>query len=89
MKISQSVASYLTLSQGNTQFKQGQYEVAVESYTKAIELDPLSAVMPANRAMALIKLERSEYTTVEQYSLTHTCTHTHTHTHTHTRTKIG
>ena len=32
--------------------------MAVESYTKAMELDPHSAVMSANRAMALIKLER-------------------------------
>ena len=32
--------------------------MAVESYSVASELDPLNAVMPANRAMALLKLER-------------------------------
>ena len=45
-------------AQGNACFKLGEYESAVESYTKAMELDPHSAVMPANRAMAYLKLER-------------------------------
>lgn len=39
-------------------FKEGKFELAVEYYTMAMELDPLSAVMPANRALALLKLER-------------------------------
>jgi lipoprotein NlpI len=31
---------------------------AIESYTKAIELDPTNAILPANRAMALLKQEK-------------------------------
>ena len=46
--------------QGNIQYKKGEYELAEKSYTAAMELDPLSAVMPANRAMARLKLKRSE-----------------------------
>jgi hypothetical protein len=34
--------------------------LSIESYSRAMELDPLSAVMPANRAMAHLKLKRSE-----------------------------
>ena len=30
----------------------------MERYTRAMELDPTNAVLPANRAMALLKLER-------------------------------
>ena len=40
-------------------YKEGKYESAVECYSRGILLDPLSAVLPANRAMALMKLERS------------------------------
>ena len=51
---------FTLLPQGNAEFKRGEYELAVESYSRAMELDPLSAVMPANRAMAYLKLKRSE-----------------------------
>jgi len=44
--------------QGNALFKEGKLELAVECYTAAMGLDPLSAVIPANRALALLKLER-------------------------------
>ena len=44
--------------QGNELFKKGAYEAAVERYSVAMELDPTSAVLPANRALALLKLER-------------------------------
>ena len=44
--------------QGNSHFKLGEYELALVSYSKAMELDPLSAVMPANRAMTHLKLDR-------------------------------
>ena len=47
---------YCFLSQGNTHFKNRQYEGAVECYGRAMEFDPSSPIMPANRAMALIKL---------------------------------
>ena len=39
-------------------YKQGKYEEAVECYSRGILLDPLSAALPANRALALLKLER-------------------------------
>ena len=52
------VAVFISLKQGNVLFKEGKLELAVECYTVAMELDPLSAVMPANRALALLKLER-------------------------------
>ena len=51
-------------AQGNTQLKQEEYELAFESYTEAMELDPNNAVIPANRAMALIKLERYIHFTI-------------------------
>ena len=44
--------------QGNQLFKESKYAEAIEQYTKAIELDPSNAVLPANRAMALIKQEK-------------------------------
>lgn len=31
---------------------------AIDCYTKAINLDPADAILPANRAIALIKLSR-------------------------------
>lgn len=43
---------------GNTQLKEENYELAAESYTEAMELDPQNPVLPANRALAMIKLER-------------------------------
>ncbi len=51
---------HIVHSQGNDLFKEGRYELAVECYSKAAELDPLNAIMPANRAMALLKLQRWE-----------------------------
>lgn len=43
---------------GNDFFKKKEYSSAIESYTKAIELDPTNAILPANRAMALLKQEK-------------------------------
>lgn len=45
-------------NKGNAHFSAGAYEVAVECYTRGMELDPTNALLPANRAMALLKLER-------------------------------
>ena len=45
--------------QGNLLFSQHKYEAAIERYTQAITLDPTNAVLPANRAMALLKMDRS------------------------------
>jgi tetratricopeptide (TPR) repeat protein len=43
---------------GNKQFESQQFEEATKSYTFAISLDPKNAIYYANRAMALIKLNR-------------------------------
>lgn len=43
---------------GNREFKAGDYEGAVASYSKAIQLDGSMAAARNNRAMALLKLER-------------------------------
>jgi len=40
---------------GNDWFKKGNYDKAIERYTRGMNLDPLNAVLPANRAMALLK----------------------------------
>jgi len=44
--------------QGNECFKGGRYDEAVECYTQAIAVDGNSAVLYANRAMALLKLHK-------------------------------
>ncbi|KAJ8249782.1 hypothetical protein COCON_G00229980 [Conger conger] len=43
---------------GNGYFKEGRYEVAVECYSKGMEADATNALLPANRAMAFLKLQR-------------------------------
>ncbi|ORX89872.1 hypothetical protein K493DRAFT_410187 [Basidiobolus meristosporus CBS 931.73] len=43
---------------GNEHFKKGEYEQAIQYYSRSIELDPLNAVFPINRAMAYLKLQR-------------------------------
>jgi len=40
---------------GNDWLKAGNYQKAVESYSAGMALDPSNAVLPANRAMALLK----------------------------------
>lgn len=45
-------------NEGNALFKKGNFERAVEKYTQAIEMEPKSAVLHANRAMAHLKLEK-------------------------------
>lgn len=45
--------------QGNALFKEGKYEEAINCYTTGIQFDPTNAVLPANRAMCLLKLKRS------------------------------
>ncbi|KAF9572617.1 hypothetical protein EC968_009609 [Mortierella alpina] len=49
---------------GNDQFKKGQYLKAIEHYSASMALDPSNPVLPINRAMALLKLER--YSEVER-----------------------
>ncbi|KAI3402545.2 PPT1 [Candida oxycetoniae] len=43
--------------QGNQYLKENKYEEAIESYTKAIELDSENAIFYSNRAQAHIKME--------------------------------
>ncbi|KAJ8373953.1 hypothetical protein SKAU_G00045330 [Synaphobranchus kaupii] len=43
---------------GNGYFKEGKYEAAVECYTRGMEADDTNALLPANRAMAYLKLQR-------------------------------
>ncbi|XP_056000993.1 RNA polymerase II-associated protein 3-like isoform X2 [Ostrea edulis] len=43
---------------GNEYFKRGDYTNAIESYTKGMGLDPTNPILPANRAMALLKEQK-------------------------------
>lgn len=40
---------------GNQLYKEGKYDLAIESYTTGIECDPTNAMLYANRAMALLR----------------------------------
>jgi predicted Zn-dependent protease len=44
-----------TVVQGDAQLERGDYKSAAESYSKAMELDPSSAVFPASKAKALFQ----------------------------------
>lgn len=44
--------------QGNAYFKEGKYEAAVECYSRGMEADSMNVLLPANRAMAFLKLEK-------------------------------
>ncbi|KAG9071162.1 RNA polymerase II-associated protein 3 [Linnemannia hyalina] len=43
---------------GNELFKKGLYAKAIDHYSASMALDPSNSVLPINRAMALLKLER-------------------------------
>lgn len=43
---------------GNALFKKGKYEAAINCYTTGIQFDATNAILPANRAMCLLKLKR-------------------------------
>ena len=43
---------------GNLWFKRGDYDKAIARYTEGMSLDPSNAMLPANRAMALLKKRR-------------------------------
>ena len=45
-------------NKGNDHFKEGKYEQAVICYTEAMNLDPSDAILPANRAIAYLKLNK-------------------------------
>lgn len=50
--------SAFTSVQGNSHLNAGAYDVAIECYTRGMELDPTNPLLPANRAMALLKLQK-------------------------------
>jgi tetratricopeptide (TPR) repeat protein len=43
---------------GNECFKSGEYDTAIAYYTRGLELNPRSAIIFANRAMAYLRQER-------------------------------
>ncbi|RXM29931.1 RNA polymerase II-associated protein 3 [Acipenser ruthenus] len=43
---------------GNGYFKEGKYEAAIECYAKGMAADGTNALLPANRAMAFLKLQK-------------------------------
>ncbi|XP_061495857.1 RNA polymerase II-associated protein 3 [Rhineura floridana] len=45
---------------GNGYFKEGRYELAIECYTLGIAADGTNALLPANRAMAYLKIQKYE-----------------------------
>ncbi|KNC95962.1 uncharacterized protein SPPG_08567 [Spizellomyces punctatus DAOM BR117] len=48
----------LEKEKGNAWFKKGDYKRAILCYSKSMQLDPTSAVLPVNRALAYLKLDR-------------------------------
>ncbi|XP_074645536.1 RNA polymerase II-associated protein 3-like [Tubulanus polymorphus] len=48
----------LQKDRGNQLFKEGCFDEAIDCYTKGMQCDPTNAILPANRAMALIKQEK-------------------------------
>ncbi|XP_060589596.1 RNA polymerase II-associated protein 3-like [Ruditapes philippinarum] len=51
-------AAVLEKDKGNEYFKKGDYANAIECYTKGIDYDPTNPLLPANRAMALLKQDK-------------------------------
>jgi len=45
-------------NKGNECFKEGNFETAIKYYSAAIDLDPYDAILPGNRAISFIKLNR-------------------------------
>ncbi|XP_071082878.1 RNA polymerase II-associated protein 3-like isoform X2 [Haliotis cracherodii] len=43
---------------GNAYFRGGEYDQAIEHYSRGFQLDPTNHLLPANRAMALIKQKK-------------------------------
>ncbi len=48
----------LEKDKGNAQFKEGKFVAAIQCYTRGMELDPTSVLLPANKAMAHLKLKK-------------------------------
>ena len=46
-------------NKGNEQLKAGKYQAAIQCYTRGMAADPESAILPANRALANLKMKRS------------------------------
>ncbi|KAE8615743.1 hypothetical protein XENTR_v10008601 [Xenopus tropicalis] len=48
----------LEKEKGNNYFKSGQYDEAIECYTRGMDADPYNAVLPTNRASAFFRLKK-------------------------------
>jgi hypothetical protein len=48
----------LTRKQGNELLQKGLYTQAIDKYTQGILLDPKNPLLPANRALAYLKLKK-------------------------------
>ncbi|WAR25055.1 RPAP3-like protein [Mya arenaria] len=51
-------AAVLEKDKGNEHFKKGQFDAAIECYTRGADLDPTNPLLPANRAMAMLKQDK-------------------------------
>lgn len=58
LRVPQTVLVLNLPQQGNAYFKEGKYEAAVQCYSQGMEADGLNVLLPANRAMAFLKLEK-------------------------------
>jgi len=52
---SRRVEAVAEKERGNTAFKAGNWDRAIERYTRGMQLDPANCVLPANRSMALLR----------------------------------
>ncbi|KAG9490245.1 hypothetical protein GDO78_005895 [Eleutherodactylus coqui] len=59
---------------GNAYFKEGKYELAIECYTQGIAADGTNALLPANRAMAYLKIQKQEQVTPDIFGDNSYCT---------------
>ncbi|XP_063589324.1 RNA polymerase II-associated protein 3-like [Penaeus indicus] len=58
MKLSQQERATALKEEGNKCYSNGQLDSAIAKYTQAMALDPSNPILPANRAMAYIKIEK-------------------------------
>lgn len=58
MKLSKQERATALKEEGNKCYSSGQLDSAIAKYTQAMALDPSNPILPANRAMAYIKIEK-------------------------------
>jgi len=59
--------------QGNEYFKEGKFEAAIKCYSNAIQLDTSDAVLPANRSIAFLKMNKYLYLNKKNNTLNWMC----------------